>query len=67
MRKCYDKKDPHKTYTGLFDSNGSRAAAVKRQNSKIDGMSGQSQSPVTTANRINEPTGLKTPESPCQG
>ena len=55
-REC--QEGPTSNKHRLFDSRRSRAAARNRQNSKVDGMSNQSQSPETTANTINKPTAL---------
>ena len=67
-REC--QEGPTSNIHRLFDSRRSRAAARNRQNSKVDGMSNQSQSPETTANTINEPTALfraRSPKKPFSG
>ena len=67
-REC--QEGPTSNKHRLFDSRRSRAAARNRQNSKVDGMSDQSQSPETTANTINEPTALfraRSPKKPFSG
>ena len=67
-REC--QEGPTSNIHRLFDSRRSRAAARNRQNSKVDGMSDQSQSPETTANTINEPTALfraRSPKKPFSG